>query len=206
MPALHKSKRAVVSEFRCAEILDAARRVFARTGFEGATVDRIAEAAGVAKGTVYLYFPSKREIYLEALRSGLARLSEETVRNVAAAPAPAGKIRAFIETRVRHAEENRDLVGIYYSEFGSGGPAHFNKAFRSLYLDQVKMLGAILADAAAEGHIRPLRTDAAAFSICEMTRGLVVQRLFGWSKASAADDVEFLFDMVWRGLAKCTGS
>jgi AcrR family transcriptional regulator len=206
MPAVRKSKQAVVSEFRCAEILDAARKVFARHGFEGATVDEIADAAGLAKGTVYLYFPSKREIYLEALRHGISRLVEETRRNVAAAPATEAKVRAFIETRVRYAEENRNLVKIYHSEFGSFGPAHVNKEFRNQYLEQVKLLEGVLEEAAAKGQIRAVRAEAAAFTICEMIRGLIVQRLFGWSRESVANDCEFLFDMIWKGLAGCTGS
>jgi hypothetical protein len=76
------------------------------------------------------------------------------------------------------------------------------KAFRNLYIEQVKTLEAILGDAAARGHIRAGRTDVAAFTICEMTRGLIVQRLFGWSKETVADDVEFLFEMVWKGSAR----
>ncbi len=206
MTVARKSKQAVVSEFRCAEILEAARRVFARRGFDGATVDEIAEAAGVAKGTVYLYFPSKREIYLEALRQGISRLVEEMKRNVAAAPAPLDKLRAFIETRVRYAEEHRDLVKIYHSEFGNFGAAHVNKECRSLYLEQVKMLESVLEEAAASGRIRPVRTGAAAFTISEMVRGLILQRLFGWSRESVANDIEFLLDMIWRGLAGCTES
>jgi hypothetical protein len=80
------------------------------------------------------------------------------------------------------------------------------KAFRNLYIEQVKTLEAILGDAAARGHIRAGRTDVAAFTICEMTRGLIVQRLFGWSKETVADDVEFLFEMVWKGSARCIES
>ena len=206
MPAVRKSKHTVVTEFRCSEILDAARKVFARRGFGGATVDEIAEAAGVAKGTLYLYFPSKREIYLKVLKRGLALLIEETARNVTAAPAPAGKMRAFIETRVRRAEENRDLIVIYHSEFGHISPAHLNKEFKNLYLEQVGTLKAILEDAAARGQIRCLRTEAAALTIYDMVHGLVMQRVFGWSKESVANDVEFLFGMIWKGLAGCTES
>jgi AcrR family transcriptional regulator len=206
MPVAHKSKRAVVSEFRSAEILEAARRVFARSGFEGATVERIAEAAGVAKGTVYLYFPSKREIYLAALRQGMERLIGEMRRNMDAVPAPAAKLRAFVETRVRYAEQNRDLVKIYHSEFGNVGPAHLDKVCRSLFLEQVKMLEQVIAEAAAAGQIRPLGAEPAAFTILEMIRGLIVRRVFGWSRQSANNDVDFLFDMIWKGLAGCTGS
>jgi AcrR family transcriptional regulator len=206
MPAARKSKRAVVSEFRCAEILAAARKVFARRGFDGATVDEIADAAGLAKGTVYLYFPSKREIYLEALRQGLSGLMDDIKRSVAAVSSPADKVRAFIETRVRYAEQNRDLVKIYHSEFGNFGAAHVNRECRSLYLEQVKLLEAVLEEAAARGRIRSVRTGAAAFTISEMIRGLILQRLFGWSRESVANDVEFLLDMIWRGLAACTES
>jgi AcrR family transcriptional regulator len=51
-----KTKQEMVAEFRVTEILDAARKVFAQKGFAETTVDQIAEEAGVAKGTVYLYF------------------------------------------------------------------------------------------------------------------------------------------------------
>jgi AcrR family transcriptional regulator len=206
MPVVRKSKQAVVSEFRCAEILHAARKVFGRRGFGSATVDEIAEAAGVAKGTVYLYFPSKREIYLEVLRRGIALLIEETARNVAAASGPAGKLRAFIETRLRRAEENRDMIMIYHSEFGHVDPARINKEFKNLYMEQVNILEAVLEEAAKKGLIRSLRTNAAAFTLCDMVQGMVMQRVFGWTKESAADDVEFLFEMIWKGLAGCTES
>ena len=66
-----KTKHDVVSEFRCGEILAAARKVFAVRGFNEATVDEIAAAAGIAKGTVYLYFSSKKDIYLAALKQGI---------------------------------------------------------------------------------------------------------------------------------------
>ena len=55
-----KTKQQVVMEFRRQEILDAARTVFARKGFADGIVDDIAAEAGVAKGTIYLYFPSKK--------------------------------------------------------------------------------------------------------------------------------------------------
>ncbi len=47
-------------------ILDAARRIFKEEGYDKARVSKIAEAAGISNGTVYLYFKSKQDI-LEAL-------------------------------------------------------------------------------------------------------------------------------------------
>lgn len=201
MAAPKRTKHDVICEFRCAEILDAARKVFARKGFNNATVDEIAEAAGVAKGTVYLYFESKREIYLEALRQGFAAAMEEIERNMEAAPTAAEKIRAFMNTRVQYAEQNRDFVAIFHAEFGNLRAACLNKEFRSLYLRQAKALGEVIRHAVEQGEIRPVRAEATGFVLYEMTRGLVTQRLLGYSNGTVEQDVTLLFDLIWKGLA-----
>ena len=82
MGILGRSKKEVLLEFRTGEILAAARIVFARHGYGAATVDEIADAAGVAKGTVYLYFPSKRDLFLATLREGVEALHAEANREM----------------------------------------------------------------------------------------------------------------------------
>ena len=58
-----RTKADAVAEFRCGEILDAARKVFAQHGFIDTTIDHITDMAGISKGTFYQYFPSKREVF-----------------------------------------------------------------------------------------------------------------------------------------------
>jgi len=96
MPATGRTKQEVVSEFRSAEILESARKVFARKGFTGATMDEIAAAAGLAKGTLYLYFKSKRDVYLKTLERGSAELLEHVKKNMGAAEGVRARIRALI--------------------------------------------------------------------------------------------------------------
>jgi len=62
---------------RQASILDAARRVFFSQGIHRATMDDVANAAEVSKGTVYLYFPSKETILAALLQEGLTLLVEQ---------------------------------------------------------------------------------------------------------------------------------
>ena len=64
-----KTKKDVVTEFRTSAILSAAHRVFAEKGFHEATIDEVAKAAKVAKGTVYLYYRSKHDLYWAALQA-----------------------------------------------------------------------------------------------------------------------------------------
>ncbi|MTH65852.1 TetR/AcrR family transcriptional regulator [Paracoccus shanxieyensis] len=55
------------------QVLEGARTIFLRDGFEGASVDDIAREASVSKATLYSYFPDKRIMFIEVFRSELAR-------------------------------------------------------------------------------------------------------------------------------------
>ena len=68
-------KRRVLPEAeRRRMILDAALTLFARDGYAGAEVEQIAREAGIGKGTIYRYYPSKRELFLALVDSGYASL------------------------------------------------------------------------------------------------------------------------------------
>src|SRR5262249_16901582 len=155
MSALRRSrtKKDVVAEFRHAEILEAARRVFARRGFNEASVEAIAQEAGLAKGTVYLYYPSKRPLYLAALRDGPLRLTEELKERVDSVQPIREKIRAFVDTKVSYFEEHRDFLQIYYAEFANAiaHPCAPLRDFRDFYLQQVGILKGAIGDAIKEG-------------------------------------------------------
>jgi TetR/AcrR family fatty acid metabolism transcriptional regulator len=191
----------VVSEFRCAEILSAARTVFAGRGFSEATVDEIAGEAGIAKGTVYLYFPSKRDIYLAALKQGILELQEQTRTTMQAAEGIQAKLRAFIRTRLEYAEANRDFIKIYHSEFGNlTNAAATHGEFQQLYLQQAKMLENVLRAAVKRGEIRRVRPDFSAFIVYDMVKSVMTQRLMGWSTAGVEEDIQLLSDLVWKGV------
>jgi AcrR family transcriptional regulator len=64
MPRLTERARQVLTEERRTQILDAAVQVFSDEGYHGATIRQIALRAGLAEGTIYLYFTSKRNLLL----------------------------------------------------------------------------------------------------------------------------------------------
>jgi AcrR family transcriptional regulator len=197
-----RTKKDVVTEFRTAAILQAAHRVFAEQGFEHSTMAEIARVAGVAKGTIYLYYPSKQDIYLATLRSSAADLAGRTRAAMDHALTVGEKIRAFIETRLRYFEEHRDFFRIYDSAFGRAaclkGP--HGRHLEDLHLEQVKALDQVLQQAARRKAIRPIRTEAAACAILDITRSVVTQRLRGSSRASLDEDIAFAVDLTWKGI------
>jgi AcrR family transcriptional regulator len=109
MPILGRTKREVVTEFRTAELVAAARRVFSQRGFHKATMGEIAKIAGVAKGTIYLYYPSKQAAYWAAMEQGILGMLEATRRSMEVAGTVEAKIRTFIDCKIAYFEQNRDF-------------------------------------------------------------------------------------------------
>jgi AcrR family transcriptional regulator len=183
-------------------ILDAGRHVFAEKGFARASVDSIAEAAGVAKGTVYLYHPSKEALYFATLRAGLEELSREIRARVEAEETLRGKLKALLETKFSYFVKNGDFFRIYQAEFGQmTQPVCLQKDLQDLYLEHVRLLESVIGAASRKGEIRKVPTATAAFVLADLSRGVITRRLMGWSKATVEDDVDFLVDFVWKGLA-----
>jgi len=87
VPQKKAGRREAVRAFKRDAILQAARKVFARDGLDGATLRAIAAEAGVAVGTVYLHYPAKESLYAELLAASLGELHRHVREAVAKAPA-----------------------------------------------------------------------------------------------------------------------
>src|SRR4030042_6546753 len=64
-----ESRKKTISERRRGQILKAAMEVFSRKGYSAATIPEIARAAGIAAGTIYIYYPSKRELFIAVIKN-----------------------------------------------------------------------------------------------------------------------------------------
>src|SRR6266404_194324 len=159
MSTLVRTKKDVVTEFRTSEILEAARRIFAKKGFHDATVDDIANAAGVAKGTVYLYYRSKREVYFAALKFGIEQMYAALTQELKRVSTTEDKLRALIGVKLAYFDENRDFFKIYYSELGNIciHPGAIDSDFKALYLEQAKVVESILKEGARKKVMRCVR-------------------------------------------------
>jgi len=198
-----RTKKQVVAEFRTAGILEAARKVFASKGFSDATMDDIADAAGVAKGTVYLYYSSKRDVYFAALKFGIRQMYSMLVDKLEAASTTEDKFRSLIAAKLAYFDANRDFFKIFYSELGRfpSHPGGIDSEFKALYLEQAQLVECILKEGARKKVLRSVRPEQTAFAISDVIRGVVTHRVLGWSKTKINQDVDFIFDLIWKGIA-----
>jgi AcrR family transcriptional regulator len=194
-----RTRREVITEFRHSQILEAARRVFAHRGFAEASMEEIAHSAGLAKGTLYLYYRSKQELYRASLREGLVALCSELEQEVDRAPTLRRVIETFVSTKVSYFEQHLDFFRLYLAEFGNALTGGACEDFRDLCIRQLDLLeGAIMRT--AESDVGEGAPRAAAAALFDLTRGVVYRRLLGWTDTRAEDDVRQVVDFAARAL------
>ncbi|WP_258111276.1 TetR/AcrR family transcriptional regulator [Alicyclobacillus sp. SP_1] len=91
-------------------ILRAAVEVMSQYGYHGAQISRIARAAGVADGTVYLYFKNKEDILVSILRMAIGRVVQECSRQLAACQTTDDKLAALIRVYFADLGDNPALA------------------------------------------------------------------------------------------------
>lgn len=117
------------------QLLDAAIRVFARSGYRAASISDIIAEAEVARGTFYLHFRSKTDVFgaiidkfVDDLR-GIAALEEKRAHPAAGAP---GTVRAIIMSSLRYFAANRDLAAVLFRHGASVDPDYKDKCAQAL--------------------------------------------------------------------------
>jgi AcrR family transcriptional regulator len=110
------TKKEVVAAFRTREILDAARRLMEQNGVDNLTMDEIAQAAGVAKGTIYLYFQGKDEL-IQALLSQVGQAIVLDLEDILAKPdPPPEKLRQVVNMLLNYVDRESVLFPVYLRE------------------------------------------------------------------------------------------
>jgi len=141
-------------------ILDAAMKVFAQRGYAAATIRAIAREANIAQGTIYLYFPSKRDILLALYRSMILESLEEIMARPEKGDDEAF-LRSLVVDRILRFRQNAQAVRFAFTEL----PFHDElreKFYREIALEQLGRIQAFLKDRIAKGRFRPLRPEIAA--------------------------------------------
>lgn len=178
------------------QVLDGARTVFLRDGFEGASVDDIAREAGVSKATLYSYFPDKRLLFVEVARTECVAQSDAAVAQIAAS----GDIREAMTTAARRMTRFfMSEVGLQVYRIIVGESQRFPEIGRQFYESGParvhQILRQFLQKAVAEGKLEIEDIDLAADQFPELCKaGLHMQMVLGLRKAPTEEEIDRVVD------------
>ncbi len=199
------SKDELVRRFRTEEILSAAQDVISQRGIQGASLNRIAQAAGVAKGTIYLYFTNKDDLLcqvLEAWQGGLLQAIEEAS---SARGSPGERLKALVKAYLCFTEGHRDLLRICFIEGFSGAgkkPSGLLRKLRAMHSRYEDIVARIIREGIHGGEFRPVNDRAAAALLLKM---LCANNLPGLSEnqpMAPEARVSELLDIYFHGVTR----
>jgi AcrR family transcriptional regulator len=209
MPRVAKARLAEHSESRRAQILEAALRVFVRDGFHSAPVEAIAREAGLAKGTIYLYFPTKEAVLQAAIeRYSLLPVIEESVGKLAETP-PEQAIPALVGLMWQRLKERAPVFRIMLGLGGVLQPENARIFLERIVLPGNRLLAGYLDHCVARGALRPIDTFVAARSLLGSLLTFVLsQEVLGGAELRPISDaaiVETVSDVFLRGALPARG-
>ena len=197
------TREEVIKEFRVREILEAARRVMGRYGMQGTTVDRVAEEAKVAKGTIYLYFDTKDELVNAAVLEGLREMVAQTIASDNPSIPPLERIRRLILTQFRIQASNQDFLKtlIIGSSLDIELESEAGRKFMQVYAGHLDFVASVLQDAIDHGAIRAIDPQFAAFMLGEMITGSLRRRLLKLASSPIESDADAVVELFLKGIA-----
>jgi AcrR family transcriptional regulator len=111
-----KPRRRLPAKERRAAILESALEVFAKRGYNGSSIDEIAQAAGVSKALIYEHFPSKKHLHQSLLEEQVQEIFERLARS-AMTPEPGHvRLRAGVNAFLEFVEERRGAFFMLYRD------------------------------------------------------------------------------------------
>ncbi len=148
-------------------ILEAAVKVFARKGYFAARVADIASQAGVADGTIYLYFRSKEDILVSLFDEIMAEHVEKGRGEIAAIEGAAARLLVIARHHLRLLGGNRDLAVVFQVELRQS--TKFMERFTAGWLhDYLAVISEVIEEGQRDGTFRP-----------DLSRRLATKAFFG---------------------------
>lgn len=190
----------VSREVRERQMLEVAERAFAERGFNGASVDAIAEGAGISKPMVYAYFESKDGLYRACMERARQRLYDAINEGADAAAAPDEQLWLGLLAFLTFVDEQRDSWVVLFGEVAVGaGP--FAEEGARMRRGIARLVGQLLRDAAETEDARASRLDATE----PLAHALIgaAESVAGWWSEHPEESKEtvalWLMNFAWMG-------
>ena len=151
-------------------LLEAAKKIFSEKGYYNAQISHIIDEAGVARGTFYLYFKSKEDIFRELLKEVVRELKER-IKVIDLSGDPVQQVKENIERVIELALEERELARIVLQR--NCDPELFSIT-DSFFEEVVQLIKGSLDKGIALGLISPCNTEVVARGIMGALKEIIV--------------------------------
>ncbi|EQB87412.1 AcrR family transcriptional regulator [Clostridium punense] len=179
-------------------IFEAAIKTFSNSGYNGTTMDQVAEAAGVAKGTLYYHFKSKEEIFNFIIEEGLGILVDELKEHIKVVTDPLEKLRIICKAQLAILYRNKDFFKVLMSQLWGQEIRQVELRNKlGIYIEEIKVFFQEAMDA---GIIRKGNAYFMAYAFFGTLCSAAVYEVINIDRIDLDDVVDELIEYSLRGL------
>jgi TetR/AcrR family fatty acid metabolism transcriptional regulator len=173
-----------------ATILDAAQVVFADRGYHGAQISKVAAEAGVAAGTVYLYFKNKPDLLVSLFRDRLGMLIEQARCSIGHETDARAKLHCFVNGHLRSLARDQGLAMVTQIELRQADIS-VQKEINTIMTGYFDVIDEIIAEGQESGLFR---IDVPGKQMRNMVFGTLDQTVTAWVMSGCRFDLEALVE------------
>ncbi|MCZ6791683.1 MAG: TetR/AcrR family transcriptional regulator [Candidatus Dadabacteria bacterium] len=190
------SQKRIRRKSRKEEIIKAASNLFSQKSYHDVTMDQIAGEVGVAKGTIYLYFKSKENLYLGILEHTFETIESILEREIAKEDPAPQKLKKILRLIFQFYFQNMDVLRILTRDETRLIREHFEFTEHWRHR-RIKLYRKVLEKGIKEGSFRSANTELMALIIF----GLVGSVMFFYPTDKTAGEIaEEVFSMISEGI------
>jgi AcrR family transcriptional regulator len=190
------------------KILIAAKKLFAEKGFEGTSVDELAEAALVAKGTIYVHFKNKDEVLLVLLEEALNQIHHIVAKSTASTRSFIECFRVLVKELLELFEKNKELFCILTTEKEklTQTGSNFNKELHAVFIghnaDTQTQLAQFLKRGIEEGVLRKAEPEEAAMLLMAILFTFMSQWFIKGFTKPITEKIDLITEYFFFGIIK----
>ena len=196
-----KLRKKLDPESRKSQILEKAIKIFSKQGYQNTDIQTIADKIGVAKGTVYLYFKSKKELFLSAVEFAIVKLAERIDSEVKKEKHPIQKITAVIRAYFCFFDEENHLSEIIVKERSEFMRDAQNTYFR-VFSENAHHLEEIIQSGINLGAFRETDPKLTTQIFADVLYGTIYTYFMTDKKKDVIESIESVTDFLLFGLMK----
>lgn len=186
------------------EILDAATKLFATHGFNDTDTQQLADEIGVGKGTLYRYFPSKRELFLAATDRGMRKLCQTIDASVETITDPPERIATVVRSYLTFFQDHPELCELLIHE-----RALFKDRKKPTYIEHREAnrerLRAVYQHYIDEGQIREIPVDQLLDVLGDLLYGTMFTNYFSERRATVEEQAQGILNILFHGILSDEG-
>lgn len=199
------TKEELIEEFRIQTIQEAAMRVIAKKGLSAVTMNEIAEEAGIAKGTIYLYFQNREELLDKVAEFAISQLHARIIEASNREKTFEKQLRAMVETAMEFFDANSQFFRVYAAARFPEAQAH--PAHQACRRDErmeahLTFVATHLESGMRAGKIRQTDPTRLAIFLIEAVNAIIMLRLNEEKPTPLHNDVDWIMETIFDGISK----